>query len=124
MSEPYDPNIRLAVPDDEDVETISSIEMTFAIPVYVTQGQMDQLRAVMTAIIASPCNTPKEGVHWLCSEGSKPKWSQTDARFLNKSIDPSAPIDGEPEYDHSIHMLESSARGFLSNEERERKKSR
>lgn len=118
--EDYDPEVRLAPPAD-DASCVSAIEISFAIPCYVTQEQMHRIREVVIEITEERCNTPKEGVHWLCSEGCKPQWSQYDARFMGKPVDPTAPLEGEPTFDDSIHVMESSARGFVSDEERVRK---
>lgn len=120
MSDDYDPNERLA-PPPEDSSPLRAIEITFAIPSYVTHEQWAKLREVVEAIIAAPCNTPVEGVHWLCGEGCKPQWSQFDAAFLGLPADPTAPEEGGPIFDEGVHVLESAARGFVSADERQRK---
>lgn len=116
----YNLNERLKPPADEDSFEASAIEISFAIPVHVTPEQWRRIREVVQEIVDAPCNTPKEGLHWLSTEGVKPQWSQYDARFMGKPVDPNAPLEGEPTYDYSTHVMESSARGFVTSEERER----
>jgi hypothetical protein len=118
----YDPSVRLAPPPGgtPGVQPVSAIELTFEIPVYVTHEQWKRLREITSEIIEAPYNTPTDGVHWLCSEGSKPRWSNVDAQFMGKAVDPAAPETGEPTFDSSIHVMESAARGFVTDKERVR----
>lgn len=115
----YDPSVRLA-PAPADTQLVSAIELTFAIPVYMTKEQWLRLRDTVIEITEATCNTPQEGVHWLCSEGSKPSWSKLDSQFMGKAVDPAAPENGEPSFDSSIQVMESAARGFVTDEERTR----
>ena len=120
MIDDYDPSVRLAPPPGDE-SPLSAIEITFAIPSYVTHEQWQRIREVVIEITEAPCNTPQEGLHWLSSEGCKPRWSQYDAAFMGKPVDPSAPEEGEPTFDHTIHVMETAARGFGSEEERSHK---
>jgi len=120
LSEAYDPNQRVAECPDEDASNLSRIEVDFAIPVYVTREQSRRLGNLIEEITKSPWNEPKEGVHWLASVGSKPKFSQADALFLGKAPDPNAPLDGEPEFDHDVLHFETFAREFVATRERDR----
>jgi hypothetical protein len=65
-------------------------------------------------------NQPKQGVHWVASHGSRPKWSRHDAMVLGKTPDPDAPEYGEPDFDNSIYQVETSARSFASEAEQRR----
>lgn len=106
---------------DDDCRQIQAIEIGFAIPVLMTQEQQRNLVAIADDIIDSPWNQPKEGVHWLAGTGSKPNWSQADSVFLGKYPDANAPASGEPTFDDTVFTIESCARGFASEKERERK---
>lgn len=117
----FDPNERVATCSDEHAAPpISSIEAEFSIPTILTRKQERRLVQLLDEIVNEPWNTPVEGVHWMSGGGSKPLWSRTDAMFLGKPIDPNAPESGEPSFDISVWHLESSARGFANERERER----
>ncbi len=111
---------RYAEPDEDDVK-VSSIEVSFAIPVYITQEQQRALHDLLDSITDSPKNTPKEGVHWFSSSGAKPNYSAIDAGFLGVAPGPNPPADGEePTFDETVLCLSTSARSFNSDRERER----
>lgn len=103
----YNPADRLA-PPPESSPPIRGIEISFAIDTHLTREQWERLRELVIEITEAPCNTPKEGVHWLFSEGCKPLWREPE----------------EPDFDTSVHTLESAARGFVTAEERQRKQAR
>ena len=119
----YDPDERLEKAPEE-AEQASRIEISFEIPVFITSEQHHRLRELVCEITKQTWNTPLEGVHWVSSEGAKPIWSQADAAFLGETPDPNAPESGEPEYDHSVLTIGTSARGWASNKERKREKFR
>lgn len=108
---------RLAGPPD-DRTAVGSIEISFAMPVYVTSQQEMRLHDLVRDIVYSPCNQPVDGVHWPSSNGCKPIWSKQDAKFLGKEAAHDAPESGEPAFIDSIHFIETSARAFLSPEEK------
>jgi len=116
----YDPDKRVSECPDEDASLISRIEIEFGLSVYLTQAQQQKLIALIEEITKQPWNEPEEGVHWLCSVGSKPRYSQADALFLGKTPDPNAPMSGEPEHDNEILHFETHAREFVTKGERER----
>lgn len=105
LREAYKPDFRCADCPDEDAFEIRQIEVSFAIPVVVTQDQSRQLVKVIDDITKSPWNQPLAGVHWLSGMGSKPLWREPE----------------EPDFDDSIYFLETCAREFVSFRERERK---
>ncbi len=105
----YDPSIRKAPPGEDD-NLVEKIEVEFAIPVFITGEQQHRLANLLEEIARAPKNTPVNGVHWQSGVGSKPSWSQYDAAFLGKQVDPNAPPTGEPTYDDSILHFETSAR--------------
>lgn len=51
--------------------------------------------------------------------GAKPQWSQADARLLGKAVDPAAPVSGEPTFDDEVLHIETTARPFASESERQ-----
>lgn len=122
--ERYNPHVRLDEPGEDDC-VVERIEMDFAIPVYLTHRHQRMLHDLAGEICDYPPNIPLAGVHWPSGYGSKPRWSKADVRFLGKDakqIDPDAPESGEPTFDDNhILFLETSARGFVSDEERKRK---
>lgn len=89
-------------------EPISAIEVSFAIPVEITRDQERRLADLVEEIARA--NTPVGHAHWLCGQGSKPQYSQADARFLGKSINPDAPHTGEPSFDSSVLYFETYVR--------------
>ena len=117
----YDPNQRCAEPTEEEASLLGSIEIHFAISCYVTIAQQKAIFKAVSAIIDAPCNQPTEGVHWLAEVGAKPSFSQTDQRVFNLPGSSDAPESGEPTFDDSILHMASCARGFVNEEERERK---
>lgn len=116
----YDPDKRVSECPDEDASQISRIEIDFGLSVYLTQAQQRKLVDLIEEITKQPWNAPEEGVHWLSGSGSKPRFSQVDALFLGKEVDPNAPISGEPEFDNEILVFETHAREFVTQKERER----
>lgn len=79
---------------------ISMIEVSFAIPVELTDEQEHRLADLVQEIARA--NTPAGHVHWLSETGQKAILSQADQRFLGKPIDPNAPATGEPTFDDSV----------------------
>lgn len=98
--------------------SIERLEVDFAIPVYLTMEQEYALQRLLDEVTRAPCNQPVNGVHWVASSGSKPAWSQVDALFLGKAVDPEAPEHGEPTFDDSVFSIETCARPFANGRER------
>lgn len=118
----YNPDDRCGEPPDGECDQrLSSLEVSFAIPCYVTLDQLKRLHALVDEIVEAPCNQPKEGVHWPAGCGAKPQWSQVDSRLLGLIVDAEAPESGEPTFDNDVYFIETCSRGFVSEEERERK---
>jgi hypothetical protein len=105
---------------DPDATLMRSIEVDFAIPVLMTQAQQRRLLELLSEIIDSPWNEPAEGVHWMAGVGSKMHWSRVDAALLGKPAEPGAPESGEPTCDDTVYHVESCARSFVSQKERDR----
>lgn len=106
---------------DADAMEIRAIEISFAVPVQVTQRQQKLIHDMVSDIVDAPWNQFEDGVHWPAGSGSKPQWSKADAAFLGKRTNPNAPDSGEPTFDDSVFTIESDARGFVSEEERKKK---
>lgn len=100
--------------------SLSKIEINFSIPTYWTTEQERTLHRLLDEVINKPYNQPTNGIHWVCGYGSKPRWSQEDAIFLGKTIDPDASERGEPTYDDKIFHIEICTRPFVSDGERNR----
>lgn len=108
----------------EDDSLVSKVEISFAIPVFITQEQQSALAQVIDTITSRECNIPENGVHWLFGTGGKPRWSQCDARLLQQPTTADAPEEGEPTFDDSILWFETSARDFVSDKERDDNRAR
>lgn len=113
-------NERCGTCPDPDASEIQAIEISFAIPVFMTQDQQGRLVRLVDDIIDQPWNEPKDGVHWLAEVGAKPNWSQIDSLFMGETPNPDAPQTGEPTFDDSIFSIGSCAREFVSEKERDR----
>lgn len=111
---------RLAECPDPDATTLERIEVDFAIPVLMTQAQQRRLWEAIKEITDSPWNAPAEGVHWVAGVGSKPNWSKEDAAFLGRAPEPDAPAAGGPTFDDTVYHVETCARAFGSDKERDR----
>lgn len=99
---------------------ISSFEVQFGMPVWITLEDQQNFQDLFEGIVKAPWNQPRHGVHWLAGCGSKPTWSAVDSLMMGKPVEPGAPITGEPTFDDSVYQLESAARTFVSDTERER----
>lgn len=99
---------------------INQIEISFAVPVFLSVEQNRRLHHLLDEIVRAPHNQPDGCVHWVSSYGSKPTWSQADARFLGKPVDPNVPETGEPEFNDEIYSIETCFRPFASERERNR----
>jgi len=106
-------------PRDDDA-CVSRIEIEFAIPVFVPVDFMRDLDDLLSALVKLKRNQPVGGIHWVSGCGSKPSWSQADARFLGKSVADDAYATGEPTWDDSIYHVETTARLYGSEKERTR----
>jgi hypothetical protein len=95
------------VPPDTGGET-KRIEIDFALPVTLTDIETRQLCNLIQVIAKR--HQPEGWVHWQSGCGSKPSFSQADARFLGKEVDLSMPESGEPTFDDSIFYIETTAR--------------
>jgi hypothetical protein len=116
----YDPGRRLAECPDPDANELVTIEVDFAIPVLMTRDQQRRLLELIDEITDSPWNMPAEGVHWMAGVGTKMHWSRVDSAMLGKAPEPGAPFSGEPTYDDSVFHVETCARAFVSDKERDR----
>lgn len=118
LEEEYDPGNRCAPPPEDAYTPLRGVELSFAIPVYITREHHTYLAELVEAIVLAPYNLPKGGVHWVSGSGSKLNFSKRDARLLGVAADPAAPEAGEPEVDSTIFTLSTSARAFVSERER------
>lgn len=108
----------------EDDNLVSRIEIEFAIPTFLPQGFMQDLDKLLSAAVRLKRNQPGGGVHWVSGHGSKPLYSKADARFLGKSVADDAPESGEPRWDDSVYHIETCARPYVSEAERQREEGR
>lgn len=95
------------VPPDTGGDT-KRIEIDFALPVTLTDDEMRQLCNFVQSIAKR--HQPEGWVHWQSGCGQKPIFSQADAHFLGKEVDPAAPETGEPTFDESVFHIETTAR--------------
>lgn len=103
------------MPDD----AIRRIEIDFAIPVELTDDEYAALNRVVDHICRRSC--PEGWAFWPAGIGSKPNFSQADAMFLGKEVDPNAPVAGEPLWDDSILHIDCAARELYPEEIEKRK---
>lgn len=120
LQDAYDTGVRLCKCPDPDSTELERIEVEFAIPVEMTQEQQRRLVELLGDIADSPWNQVKEGCHWLSGIGTKMHWSKVDAALLGKKPEPGAPESGDPTYDRTVFHVETFARAFVSEQERER----
>lgn len=98
---------RQADPHDDDV-CVQRLEVEFAIPVYIPQSALRELDGLLSAIVRLKMNQLEGHAHWVSGYGSKPLWSQADARFLGKTPADDMPESGEPSFDDSVYHIETS----------------
>lgn len=96
-------------PHEDDLEC-QRIEIEFAIPVFLPQGFLRELDGLLSSAVRMPENQVEGHVHWVSGHGSKPLWSQLDARFLGKTPADDAPETGEPRWDDSVYHIETTCR--------------
>jgi hypothetical protein len=89
---------------------VERIEISFAIPSWITPEQQMEIADFVQSVAKRPCNTPRNGVHWHFGSGSKPSYSQADQRFLGLPVDLNAPETGEPEFDDTVLFFETATR--------------
>ncbi len=87
---------------------ITKIEVDFAIPVELSDDDIQKLDALIQGIAKR--HEPKGMLHWCAGMGNKPVFSQADSRFLGKPVNPDAPISGEPTWNDSIFYIETCCR--------------
>lgn len=83
---------------------VKSIEVAFAIPVNITRAQEKRLHELLDDIVSHPSNQLVDGVHWVSAHGGKILWREPE----------------EPDIDMDILAIETSARPFVSDRERDR----
>lgn len=88
--------------------TITKIEVSFARPVELTDGDMQSLDRIVNDA-ARRTETP-EFVHWAAGTGSKPNWSKTDCRIFGYEPTADSPESGEPTWDDSVYSIETATR--------------
>ena len=75
---------------------ISKIEVQFARPVDLTDGEMQSIHEI-AGNAARRTETP-EFVHWAAGTGCKPNWSKTDCKIFGYEPTPDSPESGEPTF--------------------------
>lgn len=106
-----------------DIDPISTFEVLFGMPVFVSREDERALVEIIERIIKRPWNQPVDGVHWASGFGSRPNFSEVDAALLgrNPAPDDVRPKNGEePTFDDSVYQIETCVRGFVSEKERDR----
>lgn len=88
--------------------TISKIEVSFARPVELTDGEQQRIHAIVSDM-ARRTETP-EFVHWAAGTGSKPNWSKTDCKIFGMEPTADSPESGEPTWDDSVFCIETATR--------------
>ena len=121
LREAYDPKDRCGECPDDDASIIRSIEIEFAIPVWMTQDQQRMVHDFVDSITNASCNQIKDGVHWMFFCGGRASFSAVDAALLGKVADPNIKNGDEPTHDDSVFVIETSARQFMSFDERDKK---
>ena len=112
---------REAEPHDDDL-AVRSIEIQFAIPVFIPQEAQRELHDLVGAIVKLKRNQVHDCFHWVSSYGSKPNWNcQADQALLGLPIDPTLPRGPvEPTFDASVFSIETAFREMHDSEKRKR----
>jgi hypothetical protein len=89
---------------------ISKIEVSFAIPVDLTEEEMRVIDLI--ANHAARRTETKDRVHWAAGVGSKPIWSRSDhaTGMVRGEPDPRAKETGEPDFDDTVFYVETCCR--------------
>jgi hypothetical protein len=100
---------RQAEPHEDD-SCVSKIVIEFAIPTYIPIAAQREIDSIVQSLARMKMNTPVGHVHWCSGVGAQLHWSQADATFLGKPVDPTAPLRGEPTFDDSVLAFETTCR--------------
>ncbi len=95
---------RCAPAPEDQAGPVTRIEVSFAIPVNVTRDQERRLMSLINEIVEHPSNQLTDGVHWVSGYGGKMLWREPE----------------EPDVDMSVMAIETSAREFVTDNERAR----
>lgn len=87
---------------------ISKIEVQFARPVDITDGEMQRINQIASDA-ARRTETP-EFVHWAAGCGCKPNWPRTDCKIFGYEPTKDSPDSGEPTFDDSVLYIETATR--------------
>lgn len=87
---------------------ISKIEVQFARPVDITDGEMQRINQIASDA-ARRTETP-EFVHWAAGCGCKPNWSRTDCKIFGYEPTKDSPDSGELTFDDSVLYIETATR--------------
>jgi hypothetical protein len=98
---------------------IRQIRIDFDLPVDPSDEEMQMLDRIVGRICDREC--PEGWAFWPPGHGSMPNFSQVDAMFLGKPVDPTAPASEEPTWDDSIYQIDCSVRELYPEEIEERK---
>ena len=92
-------------------KTIRKIEITFDLPVELTDDEQVALSRVVDQICYREC--PDGWAFWPSSFGDKPNLSQCDAKFLGKPVDETQPMHGEQNFDNTVYAIDCCARQLV-----------
>jgi hypothetical protein len=87
---------------------IQRIEVDFAIPVELTDDEMQTLCDMVQRIAKR--HQPEGFVHWQSGVGDKPIFSKTDCAIFGWDPQEGAKDSGEPDFDDSILHIETTCR--------------
>lgn len=87
---------------------IRKLEINFALPVELTDDEMQRLDRFVGNICKRNC--PKGWVFWPAGHGDKPIWSKADARIFGWETTSDAPETGEPSFDDTVYSIDCAAR--------------
>jgi hypothetical protein len=93
---------------------IQKIEVSFALPVDLTDGEMRRIDEIANDA-ARRTETP-EIVHWASGCGYKPNFSKTDCAIFGFKPTADSPESGEPTWDESVFSVETATRERYENE--------
>jgi hypothetical protein len=93
---------------------IRRIEITFALPVELTDDEQALLGRLAATICRRHC--PSGWAFWPSSFGDRVLWSKADAKFLGKTTDAHAPETGEPTFDDTVFSIGCAARELIPGE--------
>ena len=89
---------------------MTRIEISFPVDIDLDEDLDRSLHSILNQICLEYERQHPGRVMWVSGYGCKPNWSQADAAFLGRPVDPDAPASGEPTFDDAVYEITISER--------------